>query len=332
MATLTAVWTELSTDDKLQRSSQSVALIDDKLFIFGGELVARHPRDNELFELKPDGQAEPRSLEVSAAKPTSRVGATMTAVKNKLYVFSGRGGVAMAPVDESGSLQVYDVQHASWTTIAPMEPGAAVPEARSYHCATTDGSSRVFIHAGCPEKGRLKDLWSFDINRRLWTRHPDAPGSPRGGSSIAYADGKLWRMNGFDGQHEIGGAIDVFDIQHNTWSTIEYMADGKTGPGARSVASLVAANVQGQTYLVTMFGEADPSSLGHAGAGKMLNDSWAFDVLGKEWKKLVATTDKVPIPRGWFDATTVGDGKIVVTGGLADSNERIPDAWLLAIS
>lgn len=238
----------------------------------------------------------------------------------------------MAPIDEGGSLQVFDIESSFWSTLRPENSAAPAPQARSYHCATTDGKSRIFIHAGCPERGRLNDLWSFDVKSRAWTQHCDAPRPQRGGSSVAFADGKLWRMNGFDGRSEIGGTLDTFDINQNKWSTIEYMADGKSGPSARSVGCLLATSIKGRTHLLTMFGEADPSSLGHAGAGKMLSDVWAFDTHEHLWTQLETKKDDLPKPRGWFSASVIGEGEIALTGGLSDSNERIADAWLLAVA
>jgi hypothetical protein len=39
-----------------------------------------------------------------------------------------------------------------------------------------------------------------------------------------------------------------------------------------------------------------------------------------------------PSARGWFDADVVNDSskpRIVINGGLSESNERVGDAWLL---
>lgn len=71
--------------------------------------------------------------------------------------------------------------------------------------------------------------------------------------------------------------------------SVVFEADGVQGPGARSVAGLVpvvlkrhgGGDGEGKVFLVAVFGEADPSSLGHEGAGKMLGDVWAFDVEGE---------------------------------------------------
>ena len=138
-------------------------------------------------------------------------------------------------------------------------------------------------------------------------------------------------MGGFDGKEEIGGSVGSFDLTSKKWESLTFQADGKNGPGARSVATLLPLRVAGKQYLVTLFGEADPSSLGHAGAGKMLEDAWAFDIEGQAWKKLdiKKATEGKPAPRGWFGAIAVSDRVLTVVGGLGEDNERLDDVWTL---
>ena len=240
----------------------------------------------------------------------------------------------MAPIEEDGSLWSYSPPTSQWKLISPANPSAPYPVARSYHAITNDGNHTVYLHAGCPETGRLSDLWSFDINAKIWKSLAPAPDPPRGGTSIAYCDGKLYRMNGFDGKQEQGGCLDVYDPSLNSWSTITYPADGESGPSARSVSALLALQVNSKYFLATLFGEHDPSSLGHAGAGKMLGDVWAYDIACRNWAKLKATGEW-PEPRGWFDAGVASgnEGKqaIVVHGGLAEDNRRLGDVWSMEI-
>jgi len=83
---------------------------------------------------------------------------------------------------------------------------------------------------------------------------------------------------------------------------------------------------------VTLFGESDPSSLGHMGAGKMLSDAWAFSLEDASWSLISAQSAERPNGRGWFGADTVEiDGReaVVVVGGLGEANERLGDVWLL---
>jgi hypothetical protein len=241
----------------------------------------------------------------------------------------------MAPIEEAGSFWAFDAIENTWSEVKPQDPRLPYPVGRSYHSLTSNGKDAMFLHAGCPEKGRLRDLWAFDIPHRQWRELTPAPGPERGGTSIAYAAGKIFRMNGFDGQTEQGGALDVFDPTNGVWQTIPYQADGVVGPSPRSVSCLLPLSILGRPSLVTMFGECDPSSLGHQGAGRMLADVWVFDIESRQWKEIEVDSDhgNKPEARGWFAADVAHDDplhpSIVVHGGLAESNDRLDDVWLL---
>jgi N-acetylneuraminic acid mutarotase len=252
-----------------------------------------------------------------------------------MYLFSGRGGTEMAPIVEDGAVWEFDPSSSSWTSLRPADSSKPYPPARSYHCSTSDANGAFYVHAGCPEKGRLSDLWKFDISSRAWTQLPDAPAPHRGGTSIAHSNGKLFRMNGFDGTTEQGGSIDIFDIAAKSWSTETFKADGNDGPEARSVCVLLPVQLAQKDKLLTLFGEHDPSALGHAGAGKMLSDVWIYDISENWWTQLHPNeSNGVPAPRGWFDAdvikNTSGNDSIVVHGGLGENNERLSDVWQLS--
>jgi len=259
------------------------------------------------------------------------VGSASTALNGELYIFSGRGGTAMAPIEEKGLLWSFDPQNQLWHTIVPKNPQSPFPAGRSYHALANDGEDKIYLHAGCPEMGRLADLWVFSVSQQQWRELPSAPAPARGGPSIAFAQGKLWRMNGFDGTKEQGGILDVFDPVDSSWSSIAFTADGREGPAPRSVSCLLPLNIRGNQGLLTMFGEYDPSNLGHQGAGKMLGDTWIFDISSQTWREIVFQSLDRPSPRGWF-ATDVVDGtRILIQGGLSASNDRLDDLWLLEL-
>lgn len=142
-------------------------------------------------------------------------------------------------------------------------------------------------------------------------------------------------MNGFDGKTEQGGSLDIYNPASNTWTTKHYTADGVSGPTPRSVSALLTVVAAGKPLLVTLFGEQDPSSLGHQGAGKMLGDAWAYDIASGDWSKVHTKCPDAlsgPDPRGWFDADVVDQSTIFVLGGLGEANNRLGDAWLLQFS
>lgn len=367
--TLKGNWQRLIKTDRLKRSSQVLSVVNSHVCIFGGEVQPRQPVDDKVDVLSlnagefaslplhcetikvlsyihsgtqrnnhlTDEDTQTHETKSTESAPTPRVGTASAVLNDSLYIFSGRGGTDMAPIEEDGAVWSYSPTQHSWAKIEPSDSSAAVPPARSYHTCTSDGSQTLYIHAGCPASGRLSDLWAFDVEKKTWTELPSAPAPHRGGASIAFSNGKLYRMNGFDGSTEVGGSVDIFDIASKFWSTKSFKADGYDGPEARSVCALLPVRLGRKEKLLTLFGERDPSSLGHAGAGRMLGDVWVYDVSEEWWTKLDPNEgdDGRPVPRGWFDAdvvkseTPMGNDSVVVHGGLGEDNERLDDVWLL---
>ncbi|PCD41252.1 hypothetical protein AU210_003809 [Fusarium oxysporum f. sp. radicis-cucumerinum] len=328
-----AAWSRITSSKRLYRSSQAVSTIDQKIYIFGGELLPREPVDNRVDVVSLDAQEHgAQTLTAPADAPSPRVGSPSTTIGSSIFLFSGRGGLEMKPVEEKGAIWRYNITENTWDFIKPADPSTLFPDGRSYHCITSDGFDQLYLHSGCPEQNRLNDLWAFDVTKRAWSELPSAPGPARGGSSIAFHDGKLYRMNGFDGKTEQGGALDIYNIEAGSWSTVTYKPDGVEGPEARSVASLLSITVRGKNFLITMFGERDPSALGHAGAGKMLSDVWAFDIEESIWQRVEIGDDR-PVARGWFDANVArGENEkdvVIVHGGLGEDNQRLGDVWAL---
>ncbi|OAA35462.1 Kelch repeat protein [Beauveria brongniartii RCEF 3172] len=330
----TAKWSRLVATQRLYRSSQTVTVVGQKAYIFGGELVPRQPVDNkfDIVEISPASESSTWTLVPPTEAPVPRVGSASTTIEDKIWIFSGRGGLDMKPVEEHGAFWCHDPKASSWLLVKPADEVAPYPAGRSYHCVTSNGTNKIFLHAGCPESGRLSDFWSFDIKTNSWTELPSAPAPSRGGASIAFSQGKVYRINGFDGKKELGGDLDVFDIASQSWTTLPYTPDGIQGPEPRSVGILLALTIQGRAHLVTVFGERDPSALGHAGAGKMLADAWAWDIEQAKWHK-VETEGEVPEPRGWFDADVSQDeagDTIILHGGINEENKRLGDVWRLS--
>lgn len=119
MATVTGKWTLVHKTQSLQRSSKTLSTLNNRALIFGGELIPRQPRDNDVYILnlsphckQPGYKASLQTYGDGFSKipehaddiPSARVGTASTVVGGKIYYFSGRGGVNMAPVDGKGQL------------------------------------------------------------------------------------------------------------------------------------------------------------------------------------------------------------------------------------
>lgn len=323
-------WRPIPTDQLLPRSSHSLSIVKGKAYIFGGEEIPREPADNHVhvFTLpqSEDDETDYQAITAKSSKgpkgpvPEKRVGHTATAIDHRIYVFGGRGGKEMKPLEEKGRVWVFDTRTNQWSFLDPIK-NTPYPESRSYHASTStlhplhplhgptdptalsmnasnsgfDDHGTVFIHGGCPVSGRKADVWGFDVAAQTWSRFPDAPGPARGGANLCFAQDRLYRFGGFDGQKELGGlqclhfVVATFDDKGGKgemdvapktgqWETVE-APEGTQVPGDRSVAGLHPVTTgQGRHFLLLFLGERLPSGSGHDGAGKFWDDVWSFQL------------------------------------------------------
>ena len=142
---LKATWKRIPTDIILPRSSHSLSVIKNKAYIFGGEQQPREPVDNlvHVFTLQFPVNAEvdyqvirAKSTADDGGVPCPRVGHTASVVDDRIYVFGGRGGKAMKPLEENGRVWVFDTKTNQWSFLDPAK-GTPYPAARSYHASTS---------------------------------------------------------------------------------------------------------------------------------------------------------------------------------------------------
>ena len=326
-------WRQIPTDVSLPRSSHSLSIVKDKAHIFGGEEKPRQPVPNDMHVFRlPISENDNTDYRLIAAAssngpdgpvPAPRVGHAAAVVDDRIYVFGGRGGKEMIPLEEQGRVWVFDTRLNQWTFLDPVK-GSAFPQPRSYHAAastihpvnttigqqgSTAGESQtgfddhgtLFIHGGCPASGRVSDVWGFDIAARTWSQYADAPGPARGGTCLTFTQNRLYRFGGFDGKQELGGSLDFLHFVVNTfddkggkgelavtplsgqWESLEPHPEA-SWPGKRSVSGLHPVTTgQGRHYLLLFLGEKDPSSAGHEAAGRFWDDIWSFQLRPEGW-------------------------------------------------
>ncbi|KAI9900779.1 hypothetical protein N3K66_005041 [Trichothecium roseum] len=99
------------------------------------------------------GKQQPSIAEV----PAPRVGHATAAIGSRIFLFGGRGGPEMKPLEEEGRVWVFDTRDRSWDYLDP-EPaikGGTItirPGARSYHCATASERPSDFPKQPAPRK------------------------------------------------------------------------------------------------------------------------------------------------------------------------------------
>ncbi|UZJ55577.1 hypothetical protein CBS101457_004897 [Exobasidium rhododendri] len=353
------------------RSSHSLGILNEKAYIFGGELKPRTPIGGDVIvvDLREGGQVKVIEAKQSPQWPCARVGAALVAHKpsNSLYLWGGRGGKDMSPIDvrmsnyetadsrEVDDVWRFDVASEQWSKMSSTASrDSDFPQARSFHTMTI-AADTLYVHAGCPAKGRVSDLNAFDITTQAWSSAPSAPEPGRGGTVLAAIrsphdpnDQALVRWGDFCG-HELGGPLDVFDPVTQRWTSYETKMEGSSSePAKRSVHGLVpyygthrTSTAQGTKEVVAIMfmgeGVGAPAELGHDGAGKFLSDIYALLHHQNTYSWLPLEASGVcPEPRGWFafDSAPSMRGKgtdIVLHGGLHETNERLHDAWILHV-
>lgn len=216
---LKATWTRISTDTLLPRSSHSLSIVKSKAYIFGGEQQPREPVDNHVhvFTLQFPSNAEADYQVVKAkvttdegAVPCPRVGHTASVVDDRIYVFGGRGGKAMKPLEENGRVWVFDTKTNQWSHLDPAK-GSPYPAARSYHASTsTEHPLSIFQEKTVPEPAPF-DAAQVQIEK-------DQTANPLGSTASGFDDHGTVFIHG--GCPASGRVADVwaFDIASRVWS------------------------------------------------------------------------------------------------------------------
>lgn len=286
------------------------------MYAFGGEFTPRVPVDNKLYVF----DLEKQSWSVNEATgdcPPPRVGVTMAAVNDIIYVFGGRD----AEHKELNEFYSFDTTTNIWVLLSSGETG---PAHRSFHSTAVD-DRHVYIFGGCGFSGRLNDLWAFDTVDQKWILFP-LPGENckgRGGPGLAVVQDKVWVVYGFAGNE--ADDVHCFDLIKKDWAEIETTGDK---PSARSVFSTTVVG----KFIFIHGGEIDPSDLGHLGAGKFSGEAYALDTQTLVWKKVEDGSNSAdhPGPRGWCAfAGGKRNGKpgLLVYGGNSPSNDRLEDIF-----
>ncbi|KAM7219996.1 nitrile-specifier protein 2 [Rhypophila decipiens] len=164
-------WEKISVPP-LPRSSHSVDTVNGTVYIFGGEIEPRKPVDNDMhavtlpssgaqadyyaIKAKPAGSVSKPQEEGKEDKgkakdegpelgsvPSPRVGHATAVIGHRIFLFGGRGGPDMTPLEENGRVWIFDTRSRSWSCLDPVLPvapqsscsGPSVPPARSFHSA-----------------------------------------------------------------------------------------------------------------------------------------------------------------------------------------------------
>lgn len=164
---------------------------------------------------------------------TQRASACVAALGDKIYVFGGARGAAVADAS------VYDTAADSWRMLP------ALPQARE-HCAA--GAIGEFVYIASGRAGAINGFrpatLEFDPLTNTYAQKAQIP-TPRGGVGGAVLAGRLFIFGGEGnpaaGTNGVFGEVEAFDPVANSWQAFTPLAIPRHGYGA--------ATLDGRIYL-----------------------------------------------------------------------------------
>lgn len=158
--------------------------------------------------------------------PCPRVGHASAVIGSRIFIFGGRGGPEMKPLDEAGRVWVFDTRSRGWSYLdpAPAVQGGAIvarPSPRSYHCATATGRPRDFSQ---PQQRKPRTWQEWAVGDTSKTGIPQAPivGNVAldavDEESVGY--GTFFIHAGCLADGERANDLWAFDIRSKTWSQL----------------------------------------------------------------------------------------------------------------
>jgi len=317
----------------LERSSHSLSIIKDTLYLLGGENVARIPIDSSIYSMNISETQQNWHKLTTNEPPLPRIAHGQAVIGNRIYIFGGRQGITMeeSPLND---LHYFDVETKEWTEV--LKPDETFPSERSFHQMVAVGKS-LFVFGGCGKTGRMSDLHEFDTGTSKWIKHSneyDLDGNVqtivgRGGASLvaSKAGDKLFLIGGFAGKEM--DDVYIYDLNKKVW---KFLTETKL-PTPRSVCISTGITVPGKGNFIAIFGgEVTESSKGHEGAGGFSND---LILINEETLKITTFKEEDcgktgpesgwPLPRGWSSGCSErSENTIFIFGGLrGDDNNPI---------
>ena len=234
-------WTQLA-GNPVPVHHAAAAAVGTKFYLFGGFRlpdtgnIGWYPEDKAWMY-----DTETQRWSALPPMPTPRGALAAAAVGQKIYVVGGakipsgmelpdgltRGG----PVELVGTLEVFDTESKSWTTLAPMtlprnHHDVAALDGKLYVIGGTIGSC---VPNGWSAKVPMNEV--YDIAGNTWSMRAPMP-TARSAVAVAALDGKVYVFGGEGWPEDLGRvfpAVEAYDPVTNSWSTATRMPTARHG-------------------------------------------------------------------------------------------------------
>lgn len=218
------------------RYEHGAAVIDDKMYVFGGNHNGRYLSDLQTLDLKSWtwSKIEVRAgSEVSSLSITPCAGHSLIAWQGKLLSI---GGHTKDP-SESMEVKVFDLQTSCWSTLTTY---GKPPCSRGGHSVTLVGSSLVIFGGEGAKRSLLSDLHILDLETLTWDEIETVgvPPSPRSDHAAAVHADRFLLIFGGGSHATCFNDLHVLDLQTMEWSRPTQQGDIPTARAGHAGATV----------------------------------------------------------------------------------------------
>lgn len=147
-----------------------------------------------------------------ANMPTGRAGLGAAVVGNAIYAIGGRIGSTPCSGGELATVERYDIDTDTWSTVAPL------PSARSDLAAVAHGG-KIYVFGGCAPLGFRNDVDVYDPVTDTWSTAPlNMPTARASMYGAAAKGGTIYVIGGWNGSGQLT-TNEAYDVAADAWST-----------------------------------------------------------------------------------------------------------------
>ncbi|KAG6599226.1 Acyl-CoA-binding domain-containing protein 4, partial [Cucurbita argyrosperma subsp. sororia] len=199
------------------RYEHGAAIIQDKMYIFGGNHNGRYLNDLHVLDLRSWAWTKPEAKTQSPESPPEKLtpcaGHSLISWENKLLSIAGH----TKDPSEAIQVRVFDVQTSTWSTLKTY---GKPPVSRGGQSVTLVGTSLVIFGGQDAKRTLLNDLHILDLETLTWDEIDavGAPPSPRSDHAAAVHAERYLLIFGGGSHATCFNDLHVLDLQAMEWS------------------------------------------------------------------------------------------------------------------
>lgn len=248
------------------RSGHSMVVINDKVYLYGGETVSENSSDTvvreglclDLYRFMEESD-EWIQITPNNSPPKARKNHGAAAYGEKMFIFFGVGDQGY-PL---GDIWAYDVVKNQWEEVITQGTKQPTPTGG---LSVVAANGRFYPFGGKDRYGNVySDLWSLDLRSNTWNQEPSHTLPSQGHTAVAN-DATMYVYGGDNGQL-VHNHLLSYDFATKVWKTV---STGGDVPAGRT------------THIATLDANKIRIS-GGRGQTEELGDTWEYDIVSNQW-------------------------------------------------